>query len=277
MENDYNKSEKEGAGLWRKFKDKFLRMRDDDGSWGWVIRILLWSVCILIGLLAGYFWYWYGFEFFFSKPSDGIDVVVQIDVFREKISVHGLDSSYGFFRSGTSLLLFGLVAGISKFFISTHDKKKELNNAYSEGNALLFHNSIVYLLSGDNPHLRSEGLVSLMELKHSEENTMGEKVDRNTKYAAIREARLAGADLSRADLSKARLPLADLSKSNLRFADLSRSDLTQAILVDADLVGANLENADLTSTILSGAKCSRETTKFPNDFDKTEHDLDWVD
>ena len=72
------------------------------------------------------------------------------------------------------------------------------------------------------------------------------------------EAKLSGADLSRAnlsgvDLSRADLYRADLSGANLSGADLSRADLSRANLSGADLSGANLSRADLSGANLSRA------------------------
>jgi uncharacterized protein YjbI with pentapeptide repeats len=67
----------------------------------------------------------------------------------------------------------------------------------------------------------------------------------------LREARLAGLDLSDAHLSDADLSGADLDGTQLRNAVITGADLR-----DADMSRADLRNADLTGALLSGADLS---------------------
>lgn len=80
----------------------------------------------------------------------------------------------------------------------------------------------------------------------------------------LRDAHLAGADLTSANLSRANLSGAtltwatiansDLSGANLSGADLSNADLTSANLNEAKLINADLRDATLENANLSGSK-----------------------
>jgi hypothetical protein len=71
----------------------------------------------------------------------------------------------------------------------------------------------------------------------------------------LSDAKLIGADLSRADLSRA-----DLSRANLSWADLSVANLSWADLSRANLSWADLSGADLRRAKLSGAIIDDEGT-----------------
>ncbi|NBM15934.1 pentapeptide repeat-containing protein [Streptomyces sp. GC420] len=86
----------------------------------------------------------------------------------------------------------------------------------------------------------------------------------------LREARLYGADLTRAFLQDVRLGSADLSDASLVDASLSGTDFTEVLLVRADLTGARL-NVDqlntptsLTRADLTGANLTRASLAGAN-------------
>ncbi|MBI4098800.1 MAG: pentapeptide repeat-containing protein [Candidatus Magasanikbacteria bacterium] len=105
---------------------------------------------------------------------------------------------------------------------------------------------------------RDETKKRLLALGISEDTLAGEL------YWNLDEARLKGADLSRASLShvyfkKARLQGADLSGAYLDHAflleaKLEGANLRDAVLTNADLSGADLTNADLRGAFVAGAR-----------------------
>ncbi|MGW6310148.1 pentapeptide repeat-containing protein [Streptomyces niveus] len=71
--------------------------------------------------------------------------------------------------------------------------------------------------------------------------------------AALADADLTRANLTRAFLFGANLARANLTEANLTRATLSSTNLSRAILSDADLTGVNLAAAELTDTGLDSA------------------------
>lgn len=79
----------------------------------------------------------------------------------------------------------------------------------------------------------------------------------NLSRAKLYRADLARADLRGAVLKKAELYTAILSRARLGGADLSEADLRGAVLSDANLTGADLSGADLREAVLREAVLSR--------------------
>jgi len=75
----------------------------------------------------------------------------------------------------------------------------------------------------------------------------------NLKEASLAKAILQEANLSRAHLRKTNLYRANLSGANLKKANLKKANLKEANLKEANLKEANLEEADLSQTKLQGA------------------------
>ena len=87
--------------------------------------------------------------------------------------------------------------------------------------------------------------------------------------ANLRDANLAGADLSAANLRDANLQGADLqganlTGANLRAANLARANLSNAYLQGTYLVRANLSNADLQGTYLARANLAGANLRGAN-------------
>jgi uncharacterized protein YjbI with pentapeptide repeats len=76
---------------------------------------------------------------------------------------------------------------------------------------------------------------------------------RDFRQAALRGARLVGADLHESNLFRADLSGADMSNTNLRGADLTEATLSGANLSRADLRGANLSRTRLSGVSLREA------------------------
>ena len=128
-----------------------------DGTWSWKFRCLIWFSCIVIGTVIGFLWYLYGFDF-----------VMEIFRSKDESSVN----SNGFFQSSTSFLFTGLVVGISKFLIGTHDTKKESQDRFNQieqgrvqQNEVLFSNAVKLLHSDSSKSAQAFGLVGLSRLK----------------------------------------------------------------------------------------------------------------
>ncbi len=98
--------------------------------------------------------------------------------------------------------------------------------------------------------------------------------------AVFRWASLSNADLFNTNLSKANLSSADLSHANLSHAYLFKATLRKANLSHANLFGADLSSADLSSANLSnvylGGTRYNRFTKFPDGFDLTANELEFV-
>jgi uncharacterized protein YjbI with pentapeptide repeats len=75
----------------------------------------------------------------------------------------------------------------------------------------------------------------------------------NLSGADLRETRLSGADLARANFGGTDLRKADLSEAGLSGVVLSEADLSRATCNDADLRGAVLQRATLSYAALNGA------------------------
>lgn len=70
-----------------------------NGSWSWRKRTILIVSSIGLGSILGYFWYKYGVGYFFPDNE--------------------------FFKSSSTIVIFGLIANIGRWLTSTHDIKKE--------------------------------------------------------------------------------------------------------------------------------------------------------
>ena len=96
--------------------------------------------------------------------------------------------------------------------------------------------------------------------QRKKKRTKKETIERKANYHLdLRDAKLSGANLEKADLSETILFKADLSGANLEKANLSGADLGAAKLSEADLTlanlsGAYLEEANLSEALLIEAK-----------------------
>jgi len=80
----------------------------------------------------------------------------------------------------------------------------------------------------------------------------------------LSEANLSGTNLTKANLSSSLLLQANLNKTNLSGANLSSANLTAANLIGANLMQANLQSANLTAADLSGANLKNAETRYAN-------------
>ncbi|MEG4496412.1 pentapeptide repeat-containing protein [Microcoleus sp. F10-C6] len=87
---------------------------------------------------------------------------------------------------------------------------------------------------------------------------------RNLSRVNLSEANLSGTNLTNANLESSLLLQANLSKTNLSGANLSSAKLTAANLIGANLMQANLWAANLTAADLSGANLKNADTRHAN-------------
>ncbi len=105
---------------------------------------------------------------------------------------------------------------------------------------------------------RASANALLLSIWHARAHTDGESARERAPVIVLRNARLAGVDLNRADLTAvslrgADLAGADLDGATLRYADLSAACLANVSAIQADFTRADLSVARMTGACLAGA------------------------
>ena len=147
------------------------------------------------------------------------------------------------YQYSLTIIVFGIIFGIGRFIILTHDKRKEFKNAFQQQNETLFSNALQLLFKENDKIANGVGLRDLVKLKQTGAID-GKRVDMITSGGLklnnvfLSDANLHGVNLKNADLSSA-----DLSRANFEHTNLSDTNINSANLHGANFEHINLRNA----------------------------------
>ncbi len=217
----------------------------------WTVLIGVFWVCIVIGIIGGFFlhWNWTGF------PQNG-KLWDWLQLLSAPVFVSALPI---IFRGQRNQADSGMTEQQAQADLKGEDDRQS-------GAALeSYQDHILQLLldrnlRGSQPGsdvreaARARTLMVLRWIGKSHKgNVLLFLYDAGLIYKGKAIVELHGADLSGADLSNTNLSGSDLGGVNFSGADLSNARLSYANLSGADLSGANLNGTDLSNAILTGA------------------------
>lgn len=208
-----------------------------NGSWSWRKRTILIVSSIGLGSILGYFWYKYGVGYFFPDNE--------------------------FFKSSSTIVIFGLIANIGRWLTSTHDIKKESKDRFHQQNEIIFSNAMNLLHTHNNEPVKQFTLSELAMLQkdrgmsHLRIKRAIESAGLNNKYLVkdINGSYIDfGAGISRSEFDNAKFDGSKLIEPCFRkvlFLDVNFSSIN---ITKLEFINPNFKNVDFSNSDLS--KCT---------------------